>query len=343
MSNSIITTIKNKKAFETPLRYRANLLALAAIHGDKNVAKHFKYSDGVFNSWRANLTTQAYQMYNLTAVGEEAALAKQYYVRNGKLNINRMLKLSEGNPLGIIDLKNPEDLKRARITLRKQLGRTHQWFREETGNKNLVLYDTTMFEIRKIKNGPKFLHYKADAEAKALAPVIPINASSCYCMFAFNDNLEHIDLSKLNTTDIVTMHGMFAFCKNLKRLNTCLIRTDNAKDLTDMFRACASLTELNLCNVSLKEVETTKGMFANCSSLKKIITTKGFNSKNVQNAYNMFFSCVSLPNYRAGILVPSFMICSVEKGGYLTIIKNEVTDNDYKYFVELEKTEDGYH
>ena len=49
----------------------------------------------------------------------------------------------------------------------------YDWFKEETGEKHWVLYNTEMYEVIVLHH---FLCYKEDCN---LAPVIPINATSC--------------------------------------------------------------------------------------------------------------------------------------------------------------------
>ena len=54
----------------------------------------------------------------------------------------------------------------------------YDWFKEETGEKHWVLYNTEMYEVIVLHH---FLCYKKDCN---LAPVIPINATSCNRMFS---------------------------------------------------------------------------------------------------------------------------------------------------------------
>ena len=63
----------------------------------------------------------------------------------------------------------------------------YNWFRETTGDRHCVLYNTEMYEVK-----DSYLHYK---ESSDLAPELPINATSCYSMFAHCENLWTLDLS----------------------------------------------------------------------------------------------------------------------------------------------------
>lgn len=190
-----------------------------------------------------------------------------------------------------------------------------------------MLYDTEMFEVRKIKNGPRFLRYKDEC---TLAPEIPINASSCAFMFAFSKDRTRIDLAKLNTEGIVDMQAMFAFCSNLKYLDTSMLKTDNTLNTIDMFKGCRSLAKLDLRNAAMFGVKKTRDMFASCVSLEKIVVSKRFNTSKVLDSYNMFSNCRSLPNYRKGIMAQVLMVKPVKNGGYLTYVTNSITARQRK-------------
>ena len=227
-----------------------------------------------------------------------------------------------------VDVESEESRENCKETLNNLgFGHTFNWFKEETGNKHWVLYDTEMFEVRKIKNGPRFLRYKDEC---TLAPEIPINASSCVFMFAFSKDRTRIDLAKLNTEGIVDMQAMFAFCPNLKYLDTSMLKTDSALNTIDMFKGCRSLAKLDLRNAAMFGVKKTRGMFASCVSLEKIVVRKRFNTSKVLDSYNMFSNCRSLPNYRKGIMAQVLMVKPVKNGGYLTYVTNSITARQRK-------------
>lgn len=51
----------------------------------------------------------------------------------------------------------------------------YDWFKEKTGKKHWVFYNTKMYEICNLN-----LQYREDSD---LAPIVPINATSCYGTF----------------------------------------------------------------------------------------------------------------------------------------------------------------
>ena len=227
----------------------------------------------------------------------------------------------------VYNLRTQEDMAKCKLDLKKRTNKTYEWFREETGDKHLVLFDTSMYKVKRIKGGPCFLHYIGDS---TLAPELPINASSCAFMFAFRKDLKKINLSNFSTEGVVTTKGMFAFCDNLEELDTSLLNTESVVDYTDMFRGCKALTQLDLCRFSLQGAKRTRGMFLGCTSLKEILTTKLFDTQDVIDGYKMFERCISLPNYRNNILVQSVMARSVKDGGYLTMTSKRVLAQDLK-------------
>ena len=87
------------------------------------------------------------------------------------------------------------------------------------------------------------LHYTVDS---ALAPVLPINASSCCDMFHGCITLERLDLSHFRTENVVTMMSMFEACYNLKELDLSNFNTENVINMSKMFEDCTKLTTLSV-------------------------------------------------------------------------------------------------
>lgn len=115
------------------------------------------------------------------------------------------------------------------ITLAK-----YDWFKETTGDRHWVLYNTKMYEVK-----DSYLHYK---ESSDLAPVIPINATSCYSMFAHCENLWTLDLSSFNTENIKNVSYMFSGCENLYHIDVSdKWNTDAAITADNVFEDCYRL------------------------------------------------------------------------------------------------------
>lgn len=299
-----------KKTYSENFKKKA--VKLASGIGVAKAAEELGVSTNSIYSWKKNL--------------EEKPLAKSLSPAPIQDKDGNLTFELEGKTYSL-NVNSKEERERVKKEVNANSLTQYDWFKEETGNKHWVLYDTEMFEVRKIKNGPRFLRYKDEC---TLAPEIPINASSCAFMFAFSKDRTRIDLAKLNTEGIVDMQAMFAFCPNLKYLDTSMLKTDSALNTIDMFKGCRSLAKLDLRNAAMFGVKKTRGMFASCVSLEKIVVSKRFNTSKVLDSYNMFSNCRSLPNYRKGIMAQVLMVKPVKNGGYLTYVTNSITARQRK-------------
>lgn len=190
----------------------------------------------------------------------------------------------------------------------------YDWFKEDTGNKHWVLYDTEMYSVKYDSIGQwRYLNYREENALTqmdgALAqnshiignsagtlnafPTIPINATSCRKMFYGCKSLENIDLSRFDTKNIVTMCCMFMNCKNLKQLDLSGFSTGNVREMTHMFFRCSSLEQVNLSGLDTHNVEYMGQMFYGCESLKQL-DLNSFNTEKVLYMGEMFSNCKSL-------------------------------------------------
>lgn len=190
----------------------------------------------------------------------------------------------------------------------------YDWFKEDTGNKHWVLYDTEMYSVKYDSIGQwRYLNFREENALTqmdgALAqnshiignsagtlnafPTIPINATSCRKMFYGCKSLENIDLSRFDTKNIVTMCCMFMNCKNLKQLDLSGFSTGNVREMTHMFFRCSSLEQVNLSGLDTHNVEYMGQMFYGCESLKQL-DLSSFNTEKVLYMGEMFSGCKSL-------------------------------------------------
>lgn len=217
----------------------------------------------------------------------------------------------------------------------------YKWFKEETGLNHWVLYNTKMYEVKETFDRSRYLHCR---EGSALAPVIPINATSCHAMFRDCSNLTQVDLSDFDTSNVTDMCFMFHNCERLKGIELNNFNTSNVTDMSSMFEYCKALAQLDLSNFNTSRVVNMCNMFSGCSNLT-MLNLSSFNISNVVNMNYMFFDCKSLtsiyisnewkPNNvrSAGTVftgchaLPSFspektnitMAKPIEEGGYLIL------------------------
>lgn len=183
----------------------------------------------------------------------------------------------------------------------------YDWFKEDTGNKHWVLYDTEMYSVKYDSTGQwRYLNYREEnalaknsqtmdnpAGTTHASPTIPINATSCKKMFYGCKSLENIDLSRFDTKNIVTMCCMFMNCKNLKQLDLSSFSTENVREMTHMFFRCSSLEQVNLSGLDTYNVEYMGQMFYGCKSLEQL-DLSSFNTEKVLYMGEMFSNCKSL-------------------------------------------------
>lgn len=162
----------------------------------------------------------------------------------------------------------------------------YDWFKEETGEKHWVLYNTEMYEM--IRDDIFYLHYKKDSN---LAPVIPINASSCYKMFY--DCTTSFNLSNFDTSKMTDMSWMFDNCLSLTTLDLSNFDTSNVTNMSYMFSKCQSLTSLDLSNFDTSKVTDMSYMFSYCSRLISL-DLSSFDTSNVTDMSYMFEDCSGL-------------------------------------------------
>ena len=126
----------------------------------------------------------------------------------------------------------------------------------------------------------------------------PVDMSS---MFAYDDNLNTLDLSNFDTSNVTTFKEMFTSDIGLKSLNVSNFKTDKVKDFSNMFSSCKALKSIT----GLDTWETTGAifdkptdidmslMFAYNDNLETLNLSK-FYTSNVINFYAMFFYCKKL-------------------------------------------------
>lgn len=167
----------------------------------------------------------------------------------------------------------------------------YDWFDEETGEEHWVLYNTEMYEIKDFH-----LHYK---EGSLLAPVIPINATSCYAMFRDCSHLPTLNFSDFDTSNVVDMDYMFARCSNFITLDLSGFNTSKVTEMRSMFEHCTALLYLDLSQFDTSKVTDMNSMFYRCSNAT-FIDVANFDTSNVIDMSNMFAYCKSLIKLNLG-------------------------------------------
>lgn len=202
-------------------------------------------------------------------------------------NNEGILIFSYENTEFVVDVNSKESRKECSRELNRISGKHYEWCKETEGKNHWVLYDTAMY--RKVYGGDDLnaLTYNSGC---GLAPIIPINATSCTAMFEKCEDI--LDLSRFNTHNIVTMSDMFAYYRGTE-LDVSMLDTSNVESFTSMFFCCNKLKELNLINFDTAKAVDMGCMFWNCSSLVEL-DLSSFNTELVQSMHHIFWNCRNL-------------------------------------------------
>ena len=117
--------------------------------------------------------------------------------------------------------------------------------------------------------------------------------TSCYSMFIYRSNIIEIDLSKFDSSSVVSMNYMFMNCSSLKSINFTNFNTSQVTTSCSMFNGCSSLTSLDLSSFNTSKNDNMGHLFHECSSLL-FLNLSNFDTSKVSAMDNMFKGCTSL-------------------------------------------------
>lgn len=182
-------------------------------------------------------------------------------------------------------------------------GKHYGWYKEITGNKNWILYDTEQYEVRNfddiehivfgrdLMDAETFLCVRKDFKGKLH---LPINASTCSFMFV-DINVPGIDLTEFDTTNVVNMDYMFIKTDLGDRFS---LGSSTKADLGDFFslgsstNAQANSADQTTLTFNTEGVTSMSGMFKDCK-VKHLDLSK-LRTHNVTDFSDMFYNCDDL-------------------------------------------------
>lgn len=194
-------------------------------------------------------------------------------------------------------------------------GRHYSWYKENTGNKNLILYDTEQYEVRnfddikylvlnnRLMDVKTFLCVRRDFKGKLH---LPINASTCSFMFV-DSNVPEIDLTEFDTTNVVDMDYMFLEANlgdclslvsstitqaNTPDRNILTLNTEGVTSMSGMFKDC-KVKHLDLNSLRTHNVTDFSDMFCSCNDLIDL-NVDGFDTSKAKDFHGMFQGCIKL-------------------------------------------------
>ena len=107
--------------------------------------------------------------------------------------------------------------------------------------------------------------------------------------------MEVVDISGWDTSNVIYMNDMFSECDNIKKiigienLDVSKLRCANS-----MFYGCKNLVELDLTNWNPISLQNAWSMFDSCSNLKIIKNIENWQLPNIKSVRQMFYNCTKL-------------------------------------------------
>ena len=90
--------------------------------------------------------------------------------------------------------------------------------------------------------------------------------TSMYSLFSYYNDVE-LDLSVLDTCNVIDMASMFSSCRKLKELNLSNFKSHNIENITEMFADCHELSKVDLSNFDATKLKQCIGIFRNCEKI----------------------------------------------------------------------------
>ncbi len=111
--------------------------------------------------------------------------------------------------------------------------------------------------------------------------------------FENNFTVINLDLSGLDTSQVINMRSMFSSCQSLTSLDVSHFQTENVTDMGQMFSGCSGLTSLDVSHFRTENITDMSYMFSDCPGLKSLDLNQ-FQTENVTDMGAMFIDCKGL-------------------------------------------------
>ena len=124
--------------------------------------------------------------------------------------------------------------------------------------------------INGVKQNQTKSNYDFNQENNNIKLIFKESIKAAGCLFVECSDINEIDLSNFDSSQVTDMGAMFHGCTSLTSINFKNFKTSNVKSMDDMFSNCILLTSLDLSSFYTPEVTLIEYMFFKCSSLKYI-------------------------------------------------------------------------
>lgn len=176
---------------------------------------------------------------------------------------------------------------------------------------------TFLSDVEYSFNNMPWMAHRDSTSVKILGNVVP---KSTICWFQNFTSLTEIDVTGLNTSNVIGMTDMFSLCRSLSEIDLSSFDLSNVCDMMNMFSGCASLESVKFASSNdLPQLENIHFMFEMCGRLKTIewsfntgdalydvssafsgcssleyLDLSGFDLSHVDGTYNLLEDCVRL-------------------------------------------------
>ena len=188
----------------------------------------------------------------------------------------------------------PNDAKYSKDISSKQDGSIMLWYTDKDNNS---LYEVSIGSengsLEANTNGSGMFSYLDNVDTLDLTGLDTSNMTSMTYMFYNSNSLKSINLSNFNTSKLLYANNMFNGCTSLESLDLSNFNTSKVTNFSNMFRDCQKMKEINLSNFDTSSATTFANLFHNCSSLTTL-DLSSFNTNKVTYMGSMFYNCSSL-------------------------------------------------
>ena len=188
----------------------------------------------------------------------------------------------------------PSDAKYSKDISSKQDGSVMLWYTDKDNNS---LYEVSIGSengsLEANTNGSGMFAYLDNVDTLDLTGLDTSNMTSMSYMFYNSNSLKSVNLSNFNTSKLLYANNMFNGCTSLESLDLSNFNTSKVTNFSNMFRDCQKMKEINLSNFDTSIATTFANLFHNCSSLTTL-DLSSFNTNKVTYMGSMFYNCSSL-------------------------------------------------
>ena len=164
-------------------------------------------------------------------------------------------------------------------------------FRDST---SLIEIDLTNFITGNVKDMGAMFAGMSNLKSLDVSSFDTSKVTNMHGMFSNLTALDTLNLGNFNTKKVTNMGSMF-YNNKISKLDVSNLDTSNVILMDSMFQYCTNLTELDVSKFNTRNVESMYGMFAQTTKLKTL-DLSNFDTTNVINMGNMFAYDINLKN-----------------------------------------------